>query len=331
MGKALMPPLAAFFFLALLVSGSPVRPAPAATADSPGYLALGDSLAFGIGAPDPVANGYVGLAYRSLEQSQRYRDQGLDLINLAAPGATSSDLLLPGGQLDVAIGEITRRQNDAAPSNDVEVISVDIGGNDLLTVATPDSPCFKDPAGQACRERFGTVLASLQANLTQVLRRLRETAPSAGVYVLDLYNPYSGTGHPLETIAEFAVQQLNGVIGAVVADPQFQAKMGDVFQLFSGRGNQWVAADGLHPNADGHKVMAEVLLATIDNRAPVIPRELLAESPGATGDPVAGTRSGNSDDDGISSLLLLAIAVPISFGAGALMTGAYFLARGRPS
>jgi lysophospholipase L1-like esterase len=322
--RPFLPPLAAFLFLVFL---SPASAAGAQTGDAPAYIALGDSLAFGVGAEDPEQQGYVALAYNSLSTSDRYGDTGLDLVNLAVPGATSSDLLLEGGQLDVALAEIDQRSE----ANAVEIISVDIGANDLLALASSESPCTTDPTAEACLEFLGQTLSALQDNLRTVLQRLREAAPGAGIYVLNLYNPFSGTGDVREGIADLGVQQLNGVVGAVVADESLGARLGDVFQLFRGRGNQWIASDGLHPNEQGHQVLAEVLLATIDDREPQIPAELLAVTPAPVPSNGALPELSNPDDgdgDGVPTWVLAAV-IPIAFLAGALIAGGYFVARGR--
>ncbi len=106
--------------------------------------------------------------------------------------------------------------------------------------------------------------------------------------------------------------------------------MGEVFELFRGRGQQWIAADGIHPNDKGHRVLAEVLLAAIDGRRPAIPQEFLAETPAAEADPSGAAKLIESGgDSGPSRVLLLAIVVPVAFAAGAIMSGAYFIARGR--
>src|SRR5512141_114251 len=98
MGRPMLPPLAAFFFLALLFSaGAP--PDVAHAAETPAYVAMGASLAFGVGAPEPRTGGYVGLVHSALQKSDRYRERGLQLVNRAVPGATTADLLIPGGQL----------------------------------------------------------------------------------------------------------------------------------------------------------------------------------------------------------------------------------------
>jgi lysophospholipase L1-like esterase len=338
MGKA-APPLAAFFFLVLVASSPVVAQAPgpgppgigavlAQAAETPAYIAIGDSIAFGVGAPEPRTNGYVGLVHRALQTSGRYQDRGLQLVNLAVPGATTADLLIPGGQIDSAVEEIrSRQEDDTSADDDVELISVSIGGNDLLQLATPSSPCFEDAGNDDCIDQFGEVLSSVQSNLSEALKRLREAAPEAGVYLLDLYNPYSGTGEELEPVADLAVQYLNGVIGANAADEDLGIRLASIFQLFRGRGLQWIAADGIHPNEFGHRVIGEVLLATIDNREPVIPQELLDRTPAPAASPVEGIDIPTGDDS--STDWLVWVLVPVAFAAGLILAGAYFWARGR--
>ena len=310
----------------LLIAASAAAPAPvsAQSDTAPVYIAIGDSLAFGVGAPIPEEQGYVALAYESLRASDRYGEGGLDLLNLSIPGATSSDLLLEGGQLDVALAEIEGRSEE----NAVEIISVNIGGNDLLALAAATSPCISDPSADPCLEFLGQTLGDLQKNLQAVLERLREAAPSAGIYALNLYNPFSGTGDIREGLADLGVQQLNGVVGAVAADTSLAVRLGDVFQFFRGRGGQWIAGDGLHPNEQGHQVLAEVLLATIDSREPRIPAELLDVTPAPV--PDGGELPELPDPDGSDGLPVWVVfaVVPIAFAAGALIAGGYFVARG---
>jgi lysophospholipase L1-like esterase len=318
-----LPPLAAFFFL--LLSASASAPAAAQDADPPAYIAIGDSLAFGIGVPEPSTQGYVALAHESLKSSDRYEDSGLNLLNLAIPGATSSDLLLEDGQLDRAIAEIEARSEGDA----VEIISVNIGANDLLALAAATSPCVSDPSADACLEVLGRTLSDLQGNLHTVLERLRQAAPTAGIFVLNLYNPFSGTEDIREGIADLGVQQLNGVVGAVAADESLRVSLGNVFQLFRGRGEQWIADDGLHPNEQGHQVLAEVLLATIDSREPQIPTALLEVTPAPVPDGGELPELPDPDNGDDLPVWVLAAVIPIAFAAGALIAGGYFLARGR--
>lgn len=307
--------VAAFLCLAAALLGGQGATAGAVPL-APVYLALGDSIAFGVGASEPAEGGYVALVYAALRDSRRYRGSGLELVNLSVPGATSADLVAPGGQMEEALAEIERR------AGGVGVITVDIGGNDLLTLANRNSPCLSSTDTEECRRAVRRVLGDLQANLTQLLRALRQAASEALIVVVDLYNPYSGTGDPREGIAELGVGQINGVIGAGVDDATLNVRLASVFQLFTGRGTIWIAPDGIHPNDSGHAVIAEAVLAAIDGRDPQIPEELLAGA--ASGDVGAGSGRG----DGVPFIVLV-VAAAASFAAGAAVSGAYFISRGR--
>jgi lysophospholipase L1-like esterase len=287
-------------------------------------MALGDSLAFGVGAANPAAEGYVALTADNLLLNDRFSERGLELINLSEPGATSADIVEAESQLDRAVEEIDVRAADIQANNDVEIISIDVGGNDLLSLAEPDSPCFEDPLGGVCRTQINNVLSDLQRNLTRTLTELRQAAPQAEIYVIDLFNPYSGTGESLEIIASIGVQQINGVLAAVSASGELGVRFVSVYELFQGRGPQWVASDGIHPNNDGHRVLAEALTAAIEGRNIVIPSDL-ALPPAVSPAPGEG---GGGSDDGVAMWLVLMI-VPAAFIAGGIVSAAYFVVRGR--
>jgi len=329
--RRLLPLLAAFLSLAFLAPA-----APAGAKEAPAYIAIGDSRAFGVGASDPATDGYVAITHDALHRSERYRQRGLELVNLGVPGATSSDLLLPGGQLERAVAEIKERQEDTSSADDnVEIITVNIGGNDVLALVTSDSPCVADPRSPECEDLFQEMLDTLEDDLTQVLRRLREAAPKADVVVLDLYSPLSGRGGGPELVADLAVREINAVTERVVSDSELRAKLVSVYPLFRGRASQLVAADNLHPNDDGHAVMAEIVLAAIEGREPVFPEELMA--PTAVQEivqPPLGEGgllpiSQDEDSGGAGLPLFLAMAIPVSLLGLAVVAGAYRASRGR--
>lgn len=325
-----LPLLAAFLSLALLA-----QPVPAAAKEAPAYVAIGDSIAYGIGASIPEEGGYVALTYDALRKSDRYQRRGLDLLHLGVPGATSSDLLLPGGQLERALTEISERQEDASSSDDnVEIFTVNIGGNDVLALATPDSPCVADPLSEECLDRFEVMQEALEDNLAEVLERLREAAPKADIIVLDLYSPLSGRGGAPDIIADFAVSQINAVTARVTSRPELNAKLASVYPLFRGRADEFIAGDAIHPNDDGHAVIAEVVLAAIEDREPDLPKELLTPvAVDGAGRPPLGEGGllpvAEADDERSNLPLLLAIAIPASLLGVAAIAGAYFAARGR--
>src|SRR5215207_984862 len=83
---------------ALLLAAVLAPPASAAPPQPSLYLALGDSVAAGVGAQPPATEGYVPELYAILTAA---RDCGvgqalgcrLDLVNLAVPGATTTTLI----------------------------------------------------------------------------------------------------------------------------------------------------------------------------------------------------------------------------------------------
>ena len=105
-----------------LVTGTP--PAATNSLSSRSYIALGDSLSVGIGASNPGEAGFVSLVQQSLDESH-------DLINLGHGGDTSRDLI-DHGHLDEAISAIEELNGDGSDENDVSLVTLEIGGNDLL-------------------------------------------------------------------------------------------------------------------------------------------------------------------------------------------------------
>jgi hypothetical protein len=217
---------------------------------------------------------------------------------------------------------------EGEPSTEVEIISIDVGGNDLLALAAPEAPCVEDAGSDECRSALGGMLATLQDNLESILRQLRGAAPDAQIYAINLYNPYSGTGDEREIVASIGVEQVNGVIAAAVADPALRVNLVDIHGLFGGRGAQWVASDRIHANDAGHRVIAEALLASIQERPVVIPEDLAPTlAPGETAD----NPSVNGGDGGSDTLLALGIAIPLAFLGGLVVATLYFWMRGRPA
>src|SRR3972149_3533080 len=91
---------------------------------APLYIALGDSLSAGVGASNYVEKGFVGLVHDKLGPE-------FALLNLGIAGDTSRELI-EEGPLDRVIAEIEQRNYDDNADNNVTVVTLEIGGNDLL-------------------------------------------------------------------------------------------------------------------------------------------------------------------------------------------------------
>ena len=136
--------------LLLALSGpasAPTRANPS-LAHRPLYLALGNSVAVG-GCLGPGGHRLCPVFYDLLggelacRPSHQQGCRNLALDNLAVGGATSTTLVR--GSAPQAIAELQARNHDRRPKNDVKVITIDIGGNDVFAVVP--SCARTDPRG----------------------------------------------------------------------------------------------------------------------------------------------------------------------------------------
>jgi lysophospholipase L1-like esterase len=247
------------------------------TASPAVYLALGDSLAVGMGATVPEERGYVAHLARWMQAEAR--DQTNQMLNLAVNGETS-ETLISAGQLDAALSAI------ANPDTDVRVVTLDIGGNDLLELLIA-GPCAVDPTGPACRAAVQARQAGFAASYEQILSTLTSALASeprlARLVVLTYYNPFSGTASSYEVPSDAALLGSDGRIdcaanaeepervglndliaciglahGAIVADlyPDFSQRSPDLTN---------VLARDIHANDTGHALIADVIKRAIES------------------------------------------------------------------
>ncbi|HSK26310.1 MAG TPA: SGNH/GDSL hydrolase family protein [Jiangellales bacterium] len=227
----------------------PGAPAPEGEG-GPAYLALGDSLAAGVGAP--LGEGYVDLVYAALGE----RLPGLDLVGLGVSGETTGSMLAPGGQLE--------RAEQALRTGGVRLVTIDIGANDGLGCALAQDERCIDAALDEIRE-----------NLATVLTRLRAADPDVPVVAADYYLPVPPQlqSDPAEVAAALRVLgRLNGALAEVYAS--FGVPVAPVSAAFGGDDPVSVVertcaltpmcsgTPDIHPNAAGHAVIAQALLAT---------------------------------------------------------------------
>ncbi len=260
--------------LILIACASGSQPEEPEKLTGPGlYIALGDSLSAGVGASDREATGFVPLVHKGL--GERWQ-----LINFGRSGETSDDLL-NRGFLDATIALIQYRNGDDNPDNDAKLVTLGIGGNDLLamvetvvlsgTCASVEETLAKPECVDSLREtldRFG-------ANLAIALDRLVEAGPGVDIVVMTLYNPISGfiglSGLP--AMAEVVEMALEGLPGTPFPEGLNDIIRGEVEErglilvdwhpLFEGKANEYIARDFIHPNDNGYEVMAEAILETV--------------------------------------------------------------------
>lgn len=223
------------------------RKGPVGVAVGTTMLALGDSIAAGIGAPH-VSLGCMWLVWERLRQQR----PGIELANLARPGESSSSMLDPDGQLDRAaelIDEVTRRGGVVSP------LLLSIGGNDAMEARAAG----EEAAATRLRRNLETVLSRLD----EELRRSGSTLAGSAC-LQTVYDPFR-QGHgslvadelaPRRAARGFHNREIRG------AATRFGIDIADVAIAFSGRTDEltWVRSGDIHPTLAGHELIAQTYI-----------------------------------------------------------------------
>ena len=248
---------------------------PSTAGQAPGtHLALGDSLAVGVGATDPQELGYVGRLFAALSEPGAAL-RVANLSNLAVSGETTSSMIR-GGQLAAAL--------EAAHAADppVSLVTLDIGGNDLLRLLGTDA-CASAPQGPECQQLVALTLIDFRANYRLIVGELSGAlahAPDARLAVMTYFNPFSGTDAAYEAAAELALlgtdgrldcsadesasHGMNDIIACVAEDVGAVAV--DVQPRFSDLGLELthIGSEDIHANDRGYEVIADAFLEQLE-------------------------------------------------------------------
>jgi lysophospholipase L1-like esterase len=199
------------------------------------YLALGDSVALGKGAP----RGYA------VEVADRFKQHQLpvQLDNQGVSGQTSS-------QLWVALQKPEMRRK----IRQADLITITIGGNDLLKVALKRSHPWE------ALSSFDDIRDGFVRHLNQILTLIRRENPTAIVLVTSLYNPvppdalyFPLTEKLLDNWNTALVQTVSTQPGCIVVH---------IDDWLRPEHRDWLA-DQIHPNTRGHRLIATAILNAI--------------------------------------------------------------------
>jgi lysophospholipase L1-like esterase len=252
------------------------RPGPAA-----GYLALGDSIAFGYRPPQvrPAPDYYDPADFTGYPEDVA-RALGLAVVNAACPGETSASMIntrapsngcernaadgpgyrpslplhvsYPGSQLDFAVGYLQQHPG-------TRLVTIGIGGNDLFRCQELTDHCRGAVLSQT--------LAATTANLDLILATLRGQAGYQNTLVVVGY--YAVNYRDQSFVHQ--IEALNAALAGPAA--RYGATVADVFSAFraasAGHGDDTCTAGltfalpgggcDLHPTARGQQLMASVV------------------------------------------------------------------------
>jgi lysophospholipase L1-like esterase len=227
------------------------------TTDSLDYVAFGDSLATGYGATYGYVYRYAAVLGRDTGAEVNVNDLGVD-------GLTS-------GQLRASI-ENDQGARDAIEQSDI--VTINIGANDLMQARLRYKAGYCGGAdNQDClRQTVADFRANWDAILT-IVTGLR-SPDEAVIRATDFYNPFvtldgpmiswPGGGTDDFSVFEEYLEHVNSHIAeSSTAHGIPHAKIHEAFNGPSGTGDPndkgYMHPDGIHPNDDGHAVIAQEL------------------------------------------------------------------------
>ncbi|MDQ0792374.1 SGNH/GDSL hydrolase family protein [Streptomyces sp. B1I3] len=259
-------------------------PTPEPRADAVRYVALGDSFSSGLGIPEQT-DAVCGRSSRSYPALVAGTVGAASFTDATCAGAATANMT--GSQ------ETVPPQLDALRA-DTTLVSLGVGGNDLDLVGTI-TRCvvlgYLVPHGSPCKASFtlfgtdeiGSRINTTAPKIDAVLREIRTRSPKARVVVMGYPALFPDDGTACrETVAladgDFPwmrdkEKQLNTMLaqqatarGATYVDVYGPSVGHDVC---APAGVRWIEpeetaeAAGFHPNAAGHRSMADAVLASL--------------------------------------------------------------------
>jgi lysophospholipase L1-like esterase len=232
----------------------PLPPGIVNAVSAPGdryYVALGDSLAANVGVSDATL-GYVSRVHRQLQILD-----GVDygLRNFGVSGETTGTLIR-SGQLDAAIAFMS--------GADVELITIDIGANDLLG-HLGSTDCAADLDAPACRARIEATFATYEVNMAAIFDALKSAEPTTTIVFVRAYNPFSlglGGGIAFEQRSDQILDGFNDVAARLATERGILTA--DAFTPMQGTTaattHMLDAMPDIHPLGIGYSLIAQAVM-----------------------------------------------------------------------
>jgi lysophospholipase L1-like esterase len=242
-----MPSRSVLFALCLLLAALPLaaRQPPPAVAGTPGlYIALGDSIAAGVGSSLPRSRSYPALVHTWLEA---LNGTTLPYVNLGTPGETAESFVA-GAQLVAFQAEVERAATAGLP---IMAVTATLGGNELLSARN---------TGLSNRQ---AALDEFRGSLAQALDAIRiEIGPNVPLVLTTYYDVTDGDPAQMFTDAWW-IAQFNEVIRDGAA--RVGAHVADLEPLFRGGiAELTLYPVDVHPINQGYRAIAEAVWRALD-------------------------------------------------------------------
>ena len=216
------------------------------------YLALGDSLAAGQTPNRQIDKGYGDYIAGQLAK--------MDLLasfdkRFAVPGYTTSDVLMDietNIEKKNAHGQ-SIKLHDAIKN--AEVITLDIGANDLLSKINIDPTKNEVSFDQ---QQIQTALMEVGQNLAQILTTIKTLNPNVDIYVMGYYNPFPYLPENVQT----QLTQLLGLLNQTIENTgkPFQVVFVPTAEVIGKNPTIFLPnPNDIHPNKAGYLQLANAI------------------------------------------------------------------------
>jgi lysophospholipase L1-like esterase len=228
--------------------------ARAQSAPSPAYVAVGDSIEFGLG--DDIADdgmGYVPLVAAFLSS---VLGTPVAVHNFGQPFADTKDILR--GQVPDALEFL----NGHSP----RIVSWGGGGNDVAEVATGPqaAACRKS---KSCLGRFNGLLNEIEQTIDRTIARLRGGVGESGrILMRTQYNALARPGCASPDVVALGNVTLEGLPGTVLdrglndrirsIAAKYDVQVVDLFLPFALNAATFISSDCIHPSGVGYQAIA---------------------------------------------------------------------------
>ncbi len=222
--------------LSLIMAAAVMIPAFAAD-EALKYVVLGDSIGYGAG----VLNSDEACFGKIVADTA-----GFEFKNDAVNGYRTDDLIR---HLD--------KENIAADVAEADIISISIGGNDFLR---GDMAGLIKEAAAGDYSRFDEIAAAFYENFCTIIAKIKELNPDAVILVQTLYNPGYES---IKAVYQQGADRLNAGYAKYLSDNPGAYELLDVASQFVDH-SEYVAADYIHPSAQGNVVIAKIVLEKLN-------------------------------------------------------------------
>jgi lysophospholipase L1-like esterase len=208
------------------------------------YLAFGDSLTAGMGSSE---TNFLRLdAFVPRLTTHLRSEYEVHVENHGIPGLTSEQLLL----------YLTEGPGVEEKLEDADLITVTIGGNDLLQLLRSEN---------LTKDQIEDTLQQFGQQLEAMISEIRKSNQNVPIHVMGLYTPYD-QDHPLHLIGRLAISAYNQELSNRLTSYK-NVHLVSVFASFLNNGSQLthIEQNDIHPNDQGYDVIYNAFKESLSN------------------------------------------------------------------